>query len=250
MNIFTRSLFIFLMMVVSCGRNEISNLYTPPSIFTAPHNNKIRKSYALTKSLFIEEYYSYQAAPNTQMVTVYLTDSLNFKVVIANFDEHMSYNVNYDSLHDIAIGIGLEYKYKADSVLGVDTINLNKYLISNRIDLALNNFPILGKEFNCKNAEFKNRYKMSRAVWSVPKRFTLTGEDYMCNGNYKRAYYLSDSNCKILLKVDHSNEYFPYVFDAINDSLLLLKRVKSYDIYDTLYRNVFSIDSLINKKRK
>ena len=38
----------------------------------------------------------------------------------------------------------------------------------------------------------------------------------------------------------------PYLFDAVNDSLLLLKQVKSYDVYDTLYRNVLYVDSLVS----
>lgn len=200
-------------MSVSCEGNEDSTIYSPLTQFNtsikSSSNNKLRKSYALTKDLFIEEHYSYQDTPSTQMVTVYLTDSLNFKVVLANFDEQMSYEVVYDSIYNTATGIGLEYKYKADSILEVDTIKLNEYKTIHRMDSALNSSPVLGEKFYCKNAEFKNRYKMSGAVWSVPESFTLMEEDYVCNGNYIRAYYLSDSNCRILLKVDQSNGYSP-----------------------------------------
>ena len=51
------------------------------------------------------------------------------------------------------------------------------------------------------------------------------------------------------MKIDQSNEYFLYVFESVNDSLLLIESKQSYDVYDTLYTRSFSIDSLIHCNR-
>jgi hypothetical protein len=237
-------------MLISCNQDKLSTVSYLDWRYNQQNNsssdNKLRKTYELTDGLFIEEYNTYEGIGLTRMVTVYLTDSINFKETIANFDEHMSYDVIYDSIRNCVKGIGLKYKAKADSILRVDTIDLNKYSKSYRMDSVYINAPITGDETDCDNPKLRNKFEVYNST--IPKGFTLVEEDYSCKGDYLRFYYLnSERNLKILLTINQNSTSFPYTFENLNDSVILLNKVKSYDIYDTLFVNTLYIDSLIRK---